>query len=195
MKNKELNDNFLVEALCKGSVEAFDSLYNRYADKIYYFVMKLSQNDIYMAEEITQRVFIKIWESRTLIDSKKSFLNYMATIAKNMLMNEYKHMTVAYVYENYILQSAPETSNEFELKIEQASLRSYILEQARLLPSAQQEAFMLYFTKNYSSKEIAKLLNKSTSTVEKQIAQSKKQIISKITQHIDKILLLILLSI
>lgn len=195
MNGIDLTEKNELKALQKGAVCAFDSLYKKYADKLYFFVMKLSKNDNYMAEEIVQRVFIKIWESRTSVDVDKSFLNYLATIAKNMLMNEYKHLTVVYVYEKYILESTSSFDYTPEINIEQTSLRNYIIEQARFLPKERRKVFLLHFNKNYSTKEIGKLLNKSESTVEKQLQQSKKQIIDGIRNHIDKILMLLLLSI
>ena len=35
-----------------------------YSAKLYNFIMKISNYDLYLAEEIVQRVFIKIWETR-----------------------------------------------------------------------------------------------------------------------------------
>ena len=37
---------------------------NMYSAKLYNFIMKISNYDLYLAEEIVQRVFIKIWETR-----------------------------------------------------------------------------------------------------------------------------------
>ena len=94
----------LIQPLKNGSVKAFDALYQLYSARLYNFVLKISKGDTYMAEEIVQRVFIKIWEERSLLDTQKSFNAFICTIAKNMLMNEYKHQMVEFVYQDYILQ-------------------------------------------------------------------------------------------
>ena len=49
-------------ALKNGSYQAFEAIYKRYAGKLYNFIMTLSHGDCYMAEEIVQSVFIKLWE-------------------------------------------------------------------------------------------------------------------------------------
>lgn len=50
---------------------------------------------------MVQRTFIKIWDTHTQINSNKSFISYLCTIAKNMLMNEYEHQIVEFVYKEY----------------------------------------------------------------------------------------------
>ena len=80
----------LIQSLKNNSIRAFDALYQIYSARLYHFVMKISNRDSYISEEIVQRVFIKIWEERNGLDSQKSFNSYICTIAKNMLMNEYK---------------------------------------------------------------------------------------------------------
>ncbi len=48
----------LIDSVKKNSVRAFDALYRLYSGKLYHFVMKISNRDSYISEEIVQRVFI-----------------------------------------------------------------------------------------------------------------------------------------
>ena len=112
------DNEILIQPLKNGSVKAFDALYQLYSARLYNFVLKISKGDTYMAEEIVQRVFIKIWEDRSMLDTQKSFNAFICTIAKNMLMNEYKHQMVEFVYQEYILQINKDESNDGVDKIE-----------------------------------------------------------------------------
>ena len=62
-----------------------------YTSKLYNFVMRISKGDSYLAEEIVQAVFIKVWEGKESLDPGKSFGAYLCTIAKNQLVNIYQH--------------------------------------------------------------------------------------------------------
>ena len=72
--------------LKKGSSDDFEKLFNMYGAKLYHFVLKLSSGNKYLAEEMVQRTFIKIWETHTSVNPDKSFISYLCTIAKNMLV-------------------------------------------------------------------------------------------------------------
>lgn len=184
-------DAILIKQLKKNSVEAFDTLYKNYSARLYNFVLKISNGNKYQSEEIVQRVFIKIWETKALIDETKSFNTYLCTIAKNMLTNELNHETVKYIYSNYILNSHT-TSYSLDEEIEYEFLTRYIDTLIDELPAATREVYRLSRLKSYTNKEIARLLDKSESTVEKQLSKANRYIKEKIRQHFDKIFFIVL---
>jgi|GEM_PF-6556697 len=81
LRLKEETDNLV--GLRNGSSQAFEKIYHSYRGKLYNFIMTLSHGDKYMAEEIVQTTFIKLWEVREQIHPEKSILLYLSTIAKN----------------------------------------------------------------------------------------------------------------
>ncbi len=177
------------------STHAFDLLYKRYSGKLYNFVMKISNYDAYRSEEIVQRTFIKIWELRKELNPEKSFHSFIGTIARNMLMNEYNHEVIEYIYRNYIVRKKQEAeiSTSSEEKIEYTFLTHYLDTLIDELPSACKEVYRLSRLNAYSNKEIASRLRKSESTVEKQLMKANKFIREKVKQHYDKIFLTLLL--
>src|ERR1035437_7721622 len=96
-----LDEKEELELLRNASMQSFENLYHRYSGKLYNFVMKVSKGDTYIAVELVQRTFIKVWETREYVNPDKSFISYLCTIAKNMLLNEYKHQTIQFIYEEY----------------------------------------------------------------------------------------------
>ena len=97
-----INEKRLLTELKNGSFHAFERLYNMYSGKLYNFIMRISSGNQYMAEEVVQSAFIRVWEVRERVEPESSFISFLCTIAKNLLMNMYQRQTVEYVYnENY----------------------------------------------------------------------------------------------
>src|ERR1035437_1776513 len=115
-----------LELLRNASVQCFESLYHRYSGKLYNFVMKVSKGDSYIAEELVQRTFIKVWETKEYVNPDKSFISYLCTIAKNMLLNEYEHQTVQYIYHAYVKLNLMDIDSSTEKEVDKDLLEEYI---------------------------------------------------------------------
>lgn len=151
--------------LRRGDIVSFEYLYNCWSGKLYNFVMRISRNDIYLAEEIVQSVFIKVWENREQIETDKSFGAYLCTIAKNQLVNVYQHRMLESLYQTKIKTSEP-IENTTEKEVDYHLLEEYIDSLIEQLPPARREIFILSRRKLLTNKEIAAKLNLSENTVE-----------------------------
>ena len=183
----------LIQPLKNGSVKAFDALYQLYSARLYNFVLKISKGDTYMAEEIVQRVFIKIWEERSLLDTQKSFNAFICTIAKNMLMNEYKHQMVEFVYQDYILQINKDESSDGVDKIEYVFLEKYLNTLIEQLTPARREVYIMNRIDKLTVKEIAQKSGKSEKTIEKQLSEANEFIRRQFSKHYDKLFSLLII--
>jgi RNA polymerase sigma-70 factor (family 1) len=161
-----------LEQLKNASMQSFENLYARYSAKLYNFVLKLSKGNTYMAEELVQRTFIKIWENREQINSDKTFISYLCTIAKNMLVNEYEHQTIKFIYHEYVRIQMVDTDNSTELDVDKMLLDEYIDKLTEKLPPKRREIFVLSRRKGLSNKQISELLHISESTIETQLSKA-----------------------
>lgn len=168
----DISEKEELSQLKKASTEAFEKLYFRYNAKLYNFVMKISNGDKYMAEELIQRTFIKIWETKDQINIEKSFISYLCTIAKNMLINEYQHQFVEFVYQDYVKTKMLEIDNITEKQIDKKMLEEYIDKLTEKLPPRRKEVFVLSRKEGFSNKEISEKLGISESTVETQLSKA-----------------------
>ena len=183
-----------LELLRNASKKSFDILYHRYSGKLYNFVMKVSKGDSYIAEELVQRTFIKVWETRDYINPEKSFISYLCTIAKNMLLNEYEHQTIQFIYEQYVKVKESDNDNSTENEVDKKLLEDYIDKLADELPPKRKEIFILSRKEGLSNKMIAKQLNISESTIETQLSKALEFMKSQIHNHYDYILVLLFVS-
>lgn len=64
----------------------FDQMFDKYKGRIYAYILAISKSE-YVAEEITQEIFIKLWIGREQLDEVKNLDGYIFKIAKNLSLN------------------------------------------------------------------------------------------------------------
>ena len=74
-------------ALKEGDHEAFREVYIHFKSPIKFFLRMLTRSD-FEAEEITQEVFITLWEKHRNIDPGKNIKGYLYTIARNRVLKK-----------------------------------------------------------------------------------------------------------
>lgn len=186
-----IDETILLEGLNGGSFRAFEELYSIYHGKLYNFIMRLSSGNQYMAEEVVQSTFIRIWEVRELVNPQLPFISFLCTIAKNQLMNLYQKQTVEFIYNEYI-SKLDEADSQTEDNIDLDFLQDYLDSLAEELPEQRKKIFILSKRKNYTNKEIAQLLNISESAVSTQLSLALKFIRIQLKKHYESVIVIIL---
>ena len=178
--------------LKRGCLQAFEKIYKQYSAKLYNYILKISQGDHYLAEEVVQSAFMRLWEIRTQIDPNKSVLYLLGRIARNILINIYQHKTVEYVYSNYVLNHRMEADNAMEEEADVNFLNEYIDELTERLPPVRRQVFRLSKREHYTNKEIAGMMNISESTVATHLALALKFLREKLMNHYDDVIFLLI---
>ena len=194
-KSKDMVDSTdekrLLAELGAGSFQAFEKLYHRYSGKLYNFIMRISAGNRYMAEEVVQSTFIRIWEVRGTVDPESSFISFLCTIAKDLLMNMYQRQTVEFVYNEYLMKSGVDRDFRTEEGIDLHFLHEYIDSLADKLPEQRKKIFILSKRQHYTNKEIAEQLGISESTVATQLSLAVKFMRTQLMQNYDAVLALL----
>ena len=186
-----INEKRLLTELKNGSFQAFERLYNMYSGKLYNFIMRISSGNQYMAEEVVQSAFIRVWEVRERVEPESSFISFLCTIAKNLLMNMYQRQTVEYVYNEYLKNTGVDRDSQTEESIDLRFLNEYIDSLAEELPAQRKKIFILSKRQNYTNKEIAERMGISESTVATQLSLAVKFMREQLMKHYDKIVALL----
>ena len=154
----------LVLQACRGDKEAFAKLYESHFDRIYrYVVMKIGNQT--EAEDMTQRVFIRAYES---IGSYKAqgapFSAWLYRIAHNQMVDYVrkasKRPTVS-LDESMPIRGNSNPEHEVEIKIELEK----VVSASRKLTKAQREVVSLRFGGGLSINEVAKTMKKSEGAI------------------------------
>ena len=185
-------DATLLKRLKEGDEAAFESIYWKYNSHVFNFINSLLYDRV-ISEDITQSVFMKIWERRESIDLDKGFDAYLFTIARNMVYKETENRLLS--ESAFYALSQQQTNEDFlmEEKIDADSLRLYIDNLIEQLPLSRKEIFKLSRREHLSNKEIATRLSISEKTVETQLYRSLRFLKEKLSNdHLLAILLIVL---
>ncbi|MBQ7531252.1 MAG: RNA polymerase sigma-70 factor [Paludibacteraceae bacterium] len=144
----------------------FEDIYNIYARKIYGFAIRLSGGDTYLAEEILQTTFMRLWERWDSLEDKQAALGYLFSTAKNIFLNYCEHEMVKYVYQEYVLQHGSELSTEQESSQDARSIEAYLKQMVENMPPMRKKVFIMSRYEHKPNKEIAAALGISEKTVE-----------------------------
>ena len=91
-------DKQLLEQIAGGDVKALGILYVLYAGRIRNFAFSMLQNSS-EAEDITQDMFLKIWNSRKALREVDSLKSYLFSMAHNAVLNFIKRKGVRDRYQ------------------------------------------------------------------------------------------------
>lgn len=185
-------DTDILLRLKQGDEKAFEAVYWKYSSWVYNFIHSLLY-DKSLAEDLTQTVFLKIWEKRAIIDPELGFDSYLFAIARNLVYKETEHRLQSEQFHVALNDHSVATDSLTEDNIDAESLREYIDTLIEQLPSARKEIFQLSRRQHLSNKEIATRLSISEKTVETQLYRALRFIKQKLSEDTNLVVLILLL--
>lgn len=87
----EPSDSQLVAEYLSGNDDAYERLLRRYLRVIYNFVFRLTHNQE-EASDLTQEVFIKVWQNLGKFNQEKNFQTWIFTIARNVVIDHWRKL-------------------------------------------------------------------------------------------------------
>ncbi len=177
----EINKDIIIR-LKKGDKKAFEKIFWIFNPKIFNFINSLLF-DKSISEDLTQNIFLKIWEHRENIDINKKFESYLFTIARNLVYDQTKNKLKKSIALNYIRDTEENKNELIENNIDADIIKNYLNQLLEQLPASRRKIFQLSRFKNLSNKEIAQELNISVRTVETQIYRTLKFLKTKLSNN------------
>ena len=166
----KMDGNLLID-LKNGDEKAFETLFWEYNQHVYHFVYSLLY-DKSMAADLTQNVFLKIWEKHETIDPEQNFDAYLFTIARNLVYKETENRLLSEKLTESLQRQLSDVDSLMEERIDAESLREYINSLIEELPPSRREIFRLSRPDHLSYREIAERLSISEQTVETQLSRA-----------------------
>jgi len=166
-------DYFCVKCLAGGDEEAFVTLYNKYHRKIYYTVLKMTQSEV-LTQDVTQNVFLKVWETRASLNPEQNFAAYISVICRNAVLDMFKtaahEETIKKELKQFAEISEPGQDEDDVYETYKNLLDKAIAE----LPPQRRVVFEMCKLKEKSYNEVARKMNISRSTVQDHIVKANK---------------------
>ena len=168
-----LSDEDLLPELMADRAEAFSVLYERYNRNIYQFIYKYVHSAA-LADDLTQEVFIKLWNGRNQLGHIQSFKGYLFIIARNYTLDSLKaalrsEKTMGEIVKNFVAQRKPTDE-----RLMNADYAAFLQKELSKLPERSREIFRLCRQEGRTYEEVAQELGISKSAVKNHMVSSMK---------------------
>jgi RNA polymerase sigma-70 factor (ECF subfamily) len=174
------SDEYLIRRLKEDDNHAFELVFNKFKDKLYYFTLGYLHSS-HETEEIIQNVFVSLWENRYSLKEEFSLKSFLYKITVNHIYNHLKHEVVRQKYVDHIVLNESNIEDDrSEESIFYNDLRNTIDTLIGELPVRQQTIFKLSRKEGLSHVEIAQRLGVSVRSVENHIYRVLKHIREKL---------------
>ncbi len=171
-KANKISDEKLMQLICSGNQDAFNELYDRYNERLYYYFFRMLGNSSELANDFLQEVFLKIIEKPERFNPGYSFTAWLFTIAHNLCKNEYRRRDVRKEISHTGENLADETHTLF--KINKEEIVTQIYNSLNDLKPEQRSVFLLFYREGFSINEIAEILELPKGTVKSRLHYTRK---------------------
>ncbi|MDG1942267.1 MAG: sigma-70 family RNA polymerase sigma factor [Flavobacteriaceae bacterium] len=169
--------NSALPSICDES--HYKKLYLAYSHRLYRFLVYTYGSTV-DAEDITQNVFLKLWEECSRFN-QKNIKSLIFTMGKNMSLNQIKRNKrgEGFVFTDKVL-SNPES------QLEEKEFYQKLVHSIEQMNETERLVFMMSRLDDLSYKEIANQLNISQKTVEKRMHKALKFLHDRLSVNLKK---------
>lgn len=167
------SSQYLKANLIAGEECAFAELHQKYSLSIFNYIKKFV-NSAEIAEDLTQEVFIKIWQMRSKLHDVQSLKAYLFIIARNHTLNSLKKAFRSEVAMTAVINSYVEERRYTEEHLLSKEYLAYLQKALDRLPPRTREIFRLCREQNKSYDEVAEALGISRNAVKNHMVSSMK---------------------
>lgn len=169
---QKIDDSELVKRIILGDGSALEKLFKSYYQLLVDFCFLLVE-DVSLAENIVQEVFLKIWENRGKLNLEIKIKSYLYRAVKNKALDYLRHAKVVKkrnedVYDLNIQGKTPEE------KLSEEEIVEFLINSIEKLPEKCKLIFYMSKYDNLKYSEIAEIQDISIRTVESHIVRALK---------------------
>lgn len=171
------DDNKIWDSFLKGNEQAFNLIFKKFYEELFYYGVKITGNRDLVQDEI-QQLFIKLWERKQKLPEVHSVKAYLLKAFRRQIIDSLKKQQKRQVIP---LNKSIE-NNHYEFSMENSLINKQVSEERRKalqqaieqLNPHQREILYLKFYNNLSYQEIAEVLAISYQTVRNYMSKALK---------------------
>jgi len=177
---KSFTNEKLMQAIQQGNCPAFDEIYLRFNERIYYYFYRMLGHEHQIAEDFTQDLFVKIIDKPHLFDAKKSFTTWVFSIAHNMCKNEYRSRQVRSIIKAE--ENPDRFINEEKNSEKESNTIDNIFAELNKMDESHKTAFLLKYREGFTIEEISETMELPEGTVKSRLYYARKKLQEQLTQ-------------
>ncbi len=171
-----LRDDELMDRLASRDLGAFEALYDRYGDLVYSVSLRVV-GDTYVAEDVTQDVFMRVWRRPDQFDLQRGkFVTWLLSVARNRSIDHRRSQSRRMRHETMPAGDEEEDGLPSEDRRDDPALatvladeRAAVRKALEVLPPEQKLAIQLAYFGGLTQQEIANKLGQPLGTVKTRI--------------------------
>ncbi len=176
------NEQELLKQVAADSRDAFRELYNHYYPVVQQYVSLFAPYKDKL-DELTQDVFVKIWEKRSKLVQVNSFQNYVFRITRNHILNYIRSLKVQQKLKEAQMMSDEPQVDDADHRLLFSQYYQITAEAIEQLPKGRKQVIKMSIEEGLSLDEIAERLNISKSGVKHQLYEGTAFIRQYLQQH------------
>ena len=173
-----VDEHDLISRITQGDKNALKEIYELYAQKVYNLILNRF-NDKFLAEDITQDVFLTIYDKSILFRGDSLISTWIYRIAFNKCLDELKRRkkTINQMYTT----TYQELENDDETKVS-VNLTA-IISAVNLLKQSQKEAFTLVYLDKFSQREASEIMSMNIKAFESLLYRARLSLQSTLSKN------------
>ena len=168
------NEKTLLKRMAEGDEISFSKIYEAYRELLYRFILRFVKSPD-LADDLTQEIFIRIWEIRKEMEKVDSFQAYLFMTGRNHTLNFLKKISKENAGKAEIMRHYKPVPKMADDELLSAEYRQFIQIVLDSLPAQTREIFRLSREQYKSYDEVAALLGISRHAVKKHMVRSHKK--------------------
>lgn len=149
--------------------------------------------DLDLAQEVTQKVYIIIWQKLSSLKNANSFLPWLRQTTRNTAYNLLREQKISTKIDGeeaeLLLAKFSDPDSNLEQSFDKAQKNKILADFIESLPQESREIILLYYREEQSSKQVAQLLDISEANVRKRLSRIRATLKSDILKRYGQLIL------
>jgi RNA polymerase sigma-70 factor (family 1) len=171
LANLSITERELLDLVASGDEKAFQKLFYLHYDHIYAVALLFTKSPL-LSEEITQDVFLKVWQNRVRLVEVVKFDAYLFVIAKNQIYNTLRKKVSNRSFIEHLEQHFLQHSSAADESLMAKETDELINRVIKHLPDQQRRVYELSRLAGFDHSSIANQLNISKLTVKSHLTKA-----------------------
>jgi len=173
-----MDEGKLISRITQGDKNALKEIYELYAQKVYNLILNRF-NDKFLAEDITQDVFLTIYDKSILFRGDSLISTWIYRIAFNKCLDELKRRKKTINRMDTTTHQELENDDETKVSVNLTAIISAV----NLLKQSQKEAFTLVYLDKFSQREASEIMSMNIKAFESLLYRARLSLQSTLSKN------------